>query len=340
MQTAASTTVDPGNRERVGAGLTAGRVAAPSAVMADHPDTPEPTPTPAAVTLTGLTKAYPGVVALAGVTCEVPAGATYGLIGPNGAGKTTLLDTIAGLRHPDTGTVEVAGRVAVVADTPRFEQWLTPTEILTIGATIAGVDVNPDQVLATVGLSDVAHRRSDGFSRGMAQRLGIAAALATDPAVLICDEPTAALDPTGRRDINDVLVAAAQDRTVIISTHNLTDAAGLCTHVGVLAAGTLRYSGPISGVLDGAASTMHIEAVGAPEGLEAFTAAVAAAPWVAEVRTYGAGRLWVRTGDLAAARHAVVALAADTAVGLAALGSGTDLEAAYRHLTDTSGADQ
>ena len=136
---------------------------------------------------TALTKRYGDTVALTDVGIEVPTGSVYGLVGPNGAGKTTLLGILARLRHPTSGTVRVGGaRVAVLPDTPRFDGWLTGREVVDLSRTMAD-PVPPEsateEVIAAAGLADAAHRKVGGYSRGMLQRLGLAAAVVGDPDV-------------------------------------------------------------------------------------------------------------------------------------------------------------
>ena len=157
-----------------------------------------------AVRTDGLTKRYGDTAALDSIDLRVPLGATYGLIGPNGSGKTTMLSILAGLRRPTAGTVEVSAprqRMGLLVDTPLFEPWLTAREVVDLARHLtdtAAPHERVEEVLAEVGLADAIDRRCGGFSRGMLQRLGLAGALVGRPEVLVLDEPSSALDPSGR----------------------------------------------------------------------------------------------------------------------------------------------
>jgi ABC-2 type transport system ATP-binding protein len=200
-------------------------------------------------------KVYGDAVALADVDLLVPRGATYGLIGPNGAGKTTMLSILAGLRRPTTGEVHLGverHRIASLVDTPLFEPWLTAREVVDLARHLVAADLPEDRVevaLAEVGLTDAADRRTGGFSRGMLQRLGLAACLVGDPDVLLLDEPSSALDPAGRREVLDLIGQLSHTKTVVLPTHILGDVQQVCDVVGVIDHGHLRYQGPIQQLL-------------------------------------------------------------------------------------------
>ena len=223
--------------------------------------------TPAVATV-GLVRDYGHGAGLHGVDLSVPRTGVYGLVGPNGAGKTTLLSILAGLRRADAGEVRLEvdpGRVAVCPDTPEFEPWLTAAEVVRQsrglaagrrggaggpgGPTTQSADT-PAEILAQVGLAEAAGRRAGGFSRGMAQRLGLAAALALDPQLLILDEPTSALDPAGRAEMLALVARLGRDRTVIVSSHALADVQRVAETVGVLDRGRLLFQGPVRALID------------------------------------------------------------------------------------------
>lgn len=196
-----------------------------------------------------LTRDYGNASGLFDVDLVVPDGCVYGLVGPNGAGKTTLLSILTGTRHADRGTVRIDApphSVAVCPDVPEFEPWLTAFEVVDLARHYVAPHLGSDTVwsaLRTTGLTEVADRRVSGFSRGMTQRLGLAAAIVGQPRLLLLDEPTSALDPAGRAEMLDLVAAMRGRRTVIFSSHILADVQRVADQVGVLRAGRLLYQG-------------------------------------------------------------------------------------------------
>ncbi|MEV6592003.1 ABC transporter ATP-binding protein [Streptomyces acidicola] len=214
-----------------------------------------------AIRARGITKSFGNVVALDGIDLDVTQGQIHGLVGPNGAGKTTLLGLLLGLAVADGGRLEVLGTpvertldapngVAGFVDGPALYPSLTPRQNLAALAALRGHDARTagiDDVLAEVGLSDVADDRTRGFSLGMRQRLGLAAALLTKPRLLVLDEPSNGLDPAGKKHVHGVLNRLAADGTaVVLSSHNMDDLEALCSEVTILAAGRVVFSGPLS----------------------------------------------------------------------------------------------
>ncbi|MBO9523434.1 MAG: ABC transporter ATP-binding protein [Nocardioidaceae bacterium] len=197
----------------------------------------------------GIIKTYGDVVALDGVDLDIGAGQVHGLVGPNGAGKTTLLGLLLGLATADTGTLEVlAPPVAGFVDGPGLYPTLTARQNL---AALAALHREPtagvDEALAEVGLTDVAGDRVRGFSLGMRQRLGLAAALLTRPRLLVLDEPANGLDPAGKRHVHRVIARLAADGVgVVLSSHRMDDLAELCSEVTLLCAGRVVFSGPVA----------------------------------------------------------------------------------------------
>jgi ABC-2 type transport system ATP-binding protein len=220
---------------------------------------------PSAISTAGLTKHFAGVQAVSGLDLDVPAGSIYGFLGPNGAGKTTVLKILAGLIRPTSGTASVAGiplaageayrrEVGYLAQEPRFYDWMTGREVLDFVASLApdGAATDRawiDQVLATVGLSDAAGRRTATYSGGMRQRLGIAQALVTRPRVLLLDEPVSALDPIGRREVLDLMSELKGETTVFYSTHILDDVQRVSDRVAILDHGRLVREAATSDLL-------------------------------------------------------------------------------------------
>jgi ABC-2 type transport system ATP-binding protein len=214
-----------------------------------------------AIRARGLTKCFREVVALDGVDLDIARGQIHGLVGPNGAGKTTLLGLMLGLAVADSGRLEILGEpvrraldtpdgVAGFVDGPGLYPSLTARQNLATLAALRGFDVGADGIgdaLGQVGLTDVADDRTAGFSLGMRQRLGLAAALLTRPRLLVLDEPANGLDPTGKRHVHDVLTRlAAGGATVVLSSHRMDDVEALCSEVTILATGRVVFSGPLS----------------------------------------------------------------------------------------------
>jgi ABC-2 type transport system ATP-binding protein len=207
----------------------------------------------------GLAKRYGDHVALDSVDLAVPEGAVYGLVGPNGAGKTTLLAILAGLLRQTAGTVHCAlsrRRVALLPDTPQFDPWLTGREVVDLARNLVATRVpesRVDDVLREAGLADASGRRVGGYSRGMLQRLGIAATVVGEPALLLLDEPASALDPAGRREVLDLISRLRVRATTVLSSHILADVQEVCDTVGILRAGRLLYQGTLDNLLIGKA---------------------------------------------------------------------------------------
>ena len=212
----------------------------------------------------GLTKRYGKQVALSGLDLTVPSGIVYGFLGPNGAGKTTTMRILTGLIRPDSGSVEILGRpfgrsdrrrlfdVGALIESPSFYPYLSGREnLLAFGA--AGAATTPERresLLELVGLRDRARSPVSEYSLGMKQRLGIAAALLSDPTLLLLDEPANGLDPAGIVALRDTLKRlAASGKTVFVSSHILGEVRQLADLVGIIAAGRLVREGPIAELL-------------------------------------------------------------------------------------------
>ncbi len=213
----------------------------------------------------GITKAFGDVVALDHVDVSVARGQIHGLVGPNGAGKTTLLGLLLGLAVADEGTLEILGEpvgralaapdgVSGFVDGPGLYPTLTAKQNLATLLTLRPEDTpaaSVDDALAQVGLTDVADDKVRGFSLGMRQRLGLAAALLTGPRLLVLDEPSNGLDPAGKRHVHRVLRRlAAEGATVILSSHRMDDVESLCSEVTILATGRVVFSGPLNKLSD------------------------------------------------------------------------------------------
>jgi len=209
---------------------------------------------------TGLRKRYGSVAALDGLDLAVEEGHVVGLLGPNGAGKTTALRILVGLVRPDAGSVTVAGetvsqgwvageRVGAMVATPVFYPHLSGAENLRVLAAAWGwprgrADARIAAALGLVDLAGAAGRAAKGYSTGMRQRLGIALALLADAPTLILDEPANGLDPAGIVEIRDLLVAlAGSGRTILVSSHLLTEVEKTCDHVTIVDRGRIVANG-------------------------------------------------------------------------------------------------
>jgi ABC-2 type transport system ATP-binding protein len=201
-----------------------------------------------AIVASGLRKSYGSSLALDDVGLVVDAGEVRGLLGPNGAGKTTLLRILFGLVRPDGGSVEIPGRLAGFVEDPTFYPNLTAETNLEILAML-DTDRAPEripQLLDVVGLAEQRQHRVGGFSTGMRQRLGIAAALLRKPQVLLLDEPTAGLDPAGIRDVGALLRELSDDGVaVVVSSHQIGEVESICDSYTILSRGCAVWSGDV-----------------------------------------------------------------------------------------------
>jgi ABC-2 type transport system ATP-binding protein len=218
--------------------------------------------------------------AVEAVSLAIPRGSIGALVGPNGSGKTTLLKICAGLTRPCSGTCRIAGRapteaaangcMGYVADEADFPDYLSAQGLLERWARIGGV-VRAEsaeaagRALETVGLAAHAPRRIREFSRGMRQKLALAAALLGDPPVLLLDEPASALDPRALRWLEDFVAAQrAAGRTILLSSHFLPQVEEIADQCLVLADGRVVFAGPRAEVrARGGLNAVYLEAVGA-----------------------------------------------------------------------------
>jgi ABC-2 type transport system ATP-binding protein len=219
-------------------------------------------PNTPALALTGLSKHF-GRPAVDGLDLTVARGEFYALLGPNGAGKTTTLRMVAGLLAPDAGRIEVLGidlavdpaaakrRIAYLPDDPLLYGKLKPTEYLEFVAGLWGIDAKAAEprareLLAWLDLEKHAHELTEGFSRGMKQKLALAGALIHAPELLILDEPLTGLDAGAARQVKDLLLShVAKGGTVILTTHILEVAERLAQRIGIIQHGRLIAQGTL-----------------------------------------------------------------------------------------------
>jgi len=221
----------------------------------------------------GLRKTYHrafrkgGSEALRGMDLTVPHGSAFGLIGPNGAGKTTFIKSILGIVQPTEGTVRVLGGTP---EDPRIRArigylperlhlpgtWTAPAFLATV-ARLKGLPADramPQRLLERVGLGDAVGRRIGGYSKGMRQRLGLAAALVGEPALLVLDEPTDGIDPMGRMEVRRILQEEVQrGTTLFLNSHLLAETERVCDRVAILAGGRVVREGRLEDLARGGA---------------------------------------------------------------------------------------
>ena len=249
-----------------------------------------------AIEARGLRKVYRSrlgrqrVIALNGIDLRVEPGEIFGLLGPNGAGKTTTVKILLGLTHATAGEASIFGttvddpesrrRVGYLPEGHRFPGYLTARETLSIFGRMSGV-ASADLgrripgLLERVRLSEWSDVRVKKFSKGMTQRLGLAAALVHEPDVLLLDEPTDGVDPVGRREIRDLLAAeAARGRAILLNSHLLSEVELVCGRVAVLREGSIVAEGRIEDLTAAgsspkavAASRYKLVASGVDDGL-------------------------------------------------------------------------
>jgi ABC-2 type transport system ATP-binding protein len=228
-----------------------------------------------AVRTTNLRKTYLSRgrrrVAVQGLSMTVPLGGVHGFLGPNGSGKTTTIRMLLGLVRPDSGTAEVLGqpvprhlprvvdRVGAIVEAPKFFPSFTGRQNLRLLADAIGTPLpRVDQVLEATQLGDRGRDRFGGYSLGMKQRLAIAATLLKDPDLLIFDEPTNGLDPAGIREVRDTMRSlGAQGKTVLVSSHLLSEVEQVADTVSIIGHGSLLAEGPVSDIL-GSTSTAQV----------------------------------------------------------------------------------
>lgn len=220
-----------------------------------------------AIDVSGLTKSFGGKLALSGLTMTVPRGEVFGFLGPNGAGKTTAVKLLLGLSRASAGEGAVLGaplgsldarrHIGYLPELFRYQGWLRAGEVLGLHGDLARVQRSSlresiPKVLETVGLTGLADRRVDTFSKGMQQRLGLAVALLGDPELVLLDEPTSALDPVGRHDVREIL-RQLKDRgvAVFLNSHLLSEVEQICDRAAVVDHGRVVAQGSLEQLLQG-----------------------------------------------------------------------------------------
>ena len=219
-----------------------------------------------AIEINGMTKRFGQFVAVDNLSLTVPRGSVFGFLGANGAGKTTTMRVIAGLSKPSAGSVTLAGisasagaqyrrQLGYLSQEPAFYGWMTGREVLRYAAgfhpEIEKTGRRVEALIEQVGLADAAERKVAGYSGGMRQRLGIAAAVVGLPPVVVLDEPAAGLDPIGRKDVLELIESLRGTTTIFYSTHILDDVQRVSDRVAVLDRGRLLASDTTENLLAG-----------------------------------------------------------------------------------------
>jgi len=243
-----------------------------------------------AIRVSDVSKTFPTpfrrrrIVALQHLNLEIAPGEIYGLLGPNGSGKSTTLKIILGLIQPTRGSVRVFGRdnstvavrrdIGFLPENAYFHKFLTGIETLRFHARLSGVASRESksriaELLKTVGLTRAADARLGTYSKGMLQRIGLAQALIHRPKILVLDEPTAAVDPAGSRDIQDLIASLKKTgTTILLSSHLLTQVQEVCDRVGILHRGKLIREGRLEDLLAIENQTEFIVENATPEFLD------------------------------------------------------------------------
>lgn len=293
----------------------------------------------------GLHKAYGSRLALDGLDLSVPSGVVYGFLGPNGAGKTTTMRLLTGLIHPDGGAIEILGqpfsrrdrhrlyRVGALVESPTFYPYLSGRanmrELAAVGAPVRPQRI--EELLELVGLQDRANDPVQTYSLGMKQRLGIAAALLSDPQLLLLDEPANGLDPAGIVAMRDTLrYLASQGKTVFVSSHQLAEVQVMADVVGIIAAGRLVREGRLADMLaaEGAVK-VHVR----PEQLEAAMHVLAEIGPVERLVESQRGEGWLTVHVAADRAEEINRALAASGVYASGLDAGSDLEMLFLALT-------
>jgi ABC-2 type transport system ATP-binding protein len=234
-------------------------------------------PTPTAISVQDLTRRFGDAVAVDRLSFDVAPGAICGVVGPNGAGKSTTFRTLCGLLRPTSGAVTVLGRdvvrdrhavascVGLLPETPHFYPYMSGEQNLQALADMSSPPVSHPHcrdLLALTGLTNAAGRVVSGYSAGMKQRLALAAALLTNPPVLLLDEPTAGLDPTGALELRELIRhLAAEGRTILMATQALDEAERTCSQLIVLSRGQLRANVQVADLLAPSGLRMRVHPV-------------------------------------------------------------------------------
>lgn len=215
------------------------------------------------LSLEQVSKQYRGKIrkALDCLSLEINSGTVYGFLGPNGAGKTTTIKLLLGFLRPSSGTISIHGKspllsqtrslIGYLPETANYYWFMSPEKILRFYGACSdfsgkALEKRIDYLLDLVSLKDVRKDMIKTFSKGMTQRVGIAQALLSDPALLILDEPASGLDPIGRKQVREVIKDCANEgKTIFFSSHELGEVESVCSHIGIVSHGACLFDGTL-----------------------------------------------------------------------------------------------
>lgn len=218
------------------------------------------------VTLTSVTKKYNDFTAVDNVSYTIAPGESFALLGPNGAGKTTIVRMLLGFTQPTSGAVTINGlsssdpesrrRVGYLAEVHKIPPYLTGYEYLMRHASLIGLtrreaEIAVDKTIDIVSMKETERKKSAAYSKGMKQRIGLAAAILGDPKLLILDEPVSGLDPIGIRDVRNILdTLRASGVTIVLNSHLLSEAEKTCTTAGIIYKGRVLVKDAIAAIVN------------------------------------------------------------------------------------------
>jgi len=277
------------------------------------------------IQIENLHKHYGAVHALDGLNMTIEAGTVFGFLGPNGAGKTTTLRILTGLARGTSGRATVGGvdlntdgrtlsrRIGYLPEELAFYPWMTPREFLDYLGRLHRLSAaersdRTRELLILVNLEEVGKRRIGGFSRGMRQRLGLAAALVHKPEVLLLDEPISALDPAGRKEVLDLIERLSEQCTVLMSSHILADVERVCNVVGIIAKGRMIVQSPREALMERYAQPVFEAETTDTASACRWADRLRVQPWTAAVSVDG-DRVRVTVKEVARARKELLASA-------------------------------
>ena len=294
------------------------------------------------ITVERMSKWFGQKVAVSDLSCSFGTGLT-GLLGPNGAGKTTLLRVIAGLLQPSDGSVTLLGEnprrkpavyaaVALVPEEDAVYGFLTARQLVRYAAQLSGTSTDRvDQAIDDVDLGDAADRPISGFSKGMRQRAKVAAALVSDPTVLILDEPLNGTDPIQRANLIKTFRRLAEERTVIVSSHVLAEVERMADRVLAIVDGKLAAAGNISAIRQ-AMSDIPYRVRVETDDARGLAGPLMTVDHVSSVAVDG-GTLHIETNDLSALGRSIPELARSTDARVTAFEAEDEsLESVFRYL--------